>query len=70
MGNLLKEVEATKLPLTGHWIHHTNDKIPGENDKKYIWQKEHSENKTGTSQSYKPVKIKKENNLKKYETWK
>ena len=66
-----KEVEATKITADWfHWIHHTNDKIPGENDKKYVWQKEHLENKTGTSQSYKPVKIKKENNLKKYETWK
>ena len=38
-------------------------KVPSENDSKFFWQKEHSENKTGTSKSYRPVKIKKENNL-------
>ena len=66
-----KEVEATRITADWHhWIHHTNDKIPGESDKKYNWQKEHLENKTGTAESFKPVKIKKENNLKKYETWK
>ena len=66
-----KEVEATKIPADWfHWMHHTNDKVPSENDSKYNWQKEHSENRTGTSKSYKPVKIKKESNLKKYETWK
>ena len=42
-----------------HWMHHTNDKIPSKNDMKYTWQKKHSENKTGTSKSYNPVKIKK-----------
>ena len=66
-----KEVEATKITADWfHWIHHTNDKIPDENVKKYSWQKGHSENKTGSSESFKPVKIKKENNLKKYDTWK
>ena len=28
------------------------------------------ENKTGTNDRYKPVKIKRQNKLKKYETWK
>ena len=51
-------------------MHHTNDKVPSENDSKYVWQKEHSENKTGTAKSYKPVKIRKDSNHKKYETWK
>ena len=32
--------------------------------------KKHLENKTGTKKDYKPVKIEKEKNLKKYETWK
>ena len=27
--------------------------------KKYKWQKKHLENKTGTNESYKPIKIKK-----------
>ncbi len=66
-----KEVEATKITADWyHWMHHTNDKIPSENDSKYVWQKEHSENKTGTAKSYKPVKIRKDSNHKKYETWK
>ena len=66
------EIEATKISSEWYlWMHHTIDKIPTEYDnKKFPWQKEHTENKTGTSKSYKPVKIKKESNLKKYETWK
>ena len=39
-------------------------------DPKYLWQKKHTENPTGTINSYKPIKIKKNNILKKYETWK
>jgi NADH dehydrogenase len=63
--------EATKITSSWFmWIHHTIDKIPNNNEIKYIWQKEHLENKTGTNQSYKPTKIKKENKIKKYETWK
>ncbi len=66
-----KNVEATKITNDWFlWMHHTIDKIPDKNDKKYIWQKKHSENKTGTSESFKPVKIKKNSKLKKYETWK
>ncbi len=33
-------------------------------------KKKHQENKTGTKESYKPIKIKKGQNEKKYETWK
>ena len=33
-------------------------------------KKSHSENKTGTNERYKPNKIKKGSNIKKYETWK
>ena len=51
-------------------MHHTIDKIPNDNEKKYIWQKDHLGNKTGSQDSYKPVKIKKQDELKKYETWK
>ncbi len=66
-----KEVEATKITADWfHWMHHTVDKIPESVTKKYLWQKAHSENKTGTKERYKPVKIEKEKNLKKYETWK
>ena len=51
-------------------MHHTIDKIPNENDKKYPWQKKHLENQTGTENSFKPVKIRKNEIKKKYDTWK
>ena len=35
-----------------------------------VMLRNHVENKTGSKEAYKPIKIKKENNLKKYETWK
>ena len=65
-------IEATKITSSWYlWMHHTIDKVPDEkNEKKYSWQKDHSENKTGTKESYKPVKIAKNNIKKKYETWK
>ncbi len=53
------------------WMHHTVDKAPIENEtKKFSWQKKHLENKTGTRNSYKPIKIRKDEVKKKYETWK
>ena len=66
------EIEATKITSEWYlWMHHTIDRIPDENDEKgYIWQKEHLENKTGTKDSYKPIKIRKNNIKKKYDTWK
>ena len=64
-------IEATKITSEWFmWMHHTVDKIPQDNEKKYLWQKDHVENKTGSKEAYKPIKIKKDNNLKKYETWK
>ena len=53
-------------------MHHTLDDIPkNEKKKKYLWQKDHLENKTGTPESYKPNTISKLNPTnKKYETWK
>ena len=65
-------IEASKITSDWYlWMHHTVDKIPSEDEsKKYIWQKEHSANKTGTNESYRPVKIKKNHTQKKYETWK
>ena len=67
-----KNIEATRITSDWYlWIHHTIDKIPSENDlKKYSWQKEHSENKTGTDGRHQPVKIKKDENQKRYTTWK
>ena len=65
-------IEATKITSDWYlWMHHTIDKIPDENDKtKYLWQKKHLENQTGTKNSHKPTKINKDNIKKKYETWK
>ena len=64
-------VEATKITSDWFmWIHHTIDNIPNYKDKKYNWQKNHLENQTGSKKSCKPTKIKKDTDLKKYETWK
>ena len=65
-------IEATKITSDWYlWIHHTIDKIPEDKDKKkYSWQKNHLSNKTGTIESYKPTKIRKNSIKKKYETWK
>jgi len=68
-----KKIEATKITSDWYlWIHHTVDKIPAEKDqkKRYLWQKNHLENQTGTKNSYKPTKIRKNDIQKKYETWK
>jgi NADH:ubiquinone oxidoreductase subunit len=65
-------IEATKISSKWYlWIHHTVDKIPESKvSTKYLWQKDHLENQTGTQNSHKPVKIKKNAISKKYETWK
>ena len=64
-------IEASKITSDWFmWMHHTTDKIPTDNEPKYNWQKKHSENKTGSKNAYKPIKIKKDDKMKKYETWK
>ena len=64
-------IEATKITSDWFmWMHHTIDKIPDNYERKYKWQKDHVENKTGSKDSYKPIKIRKNNDLKKYEIWK
>ena len=65
-------VEATKITSEWYlWMHHTTDKIPDYKEtKKFKWQKTHVGNQTGTKNSYKPIKIKKDQIKKKYETWK
>ena len=64
-------VEATKITSDWYlWIHHTVDKIPNSESSKHTWQKKHLENQTGTKNSFKPVRIKKSDIKKKYETWK
>ena len=65
-------IEATKITSKWYlWMHHTIDKIPDKTqDNKYSWQKKHLENQTGTKNSFKPVKIRKNTLKKKYESWK
>ena len=64
------KIEATQITSDWFlWMHHTVNEIPDKNKKKYLWQKEHSENLTGTNNSYKPNKISRSNVKKKYETW-
>jgi NADH:ubiquinone oxidoreductase subunit len=65
-------IEATKISSEWYlWIHHTVNKIPDQNvKKKYLWQKNHLENQTGSNNSHRPVKIKRSDIQKKYETWK
>ena len=64
-------IEATKITSDWFlWMHHTIDKSQNDNEEKYIWQKDHLGNKTGTKDSFKPIKIKKQDEFKRYETWK
>ena len=65
-------VEASKITSEWFlWIHHTINEIPDKQKKKYLWQKQHLENQTGTANAYKPSQISKQNNSKKkYESWK
>ena len=64
-------IDASKITSDWYlWMHHTIDKIPSKTEKKYNWQKKHLENQTGSKNAYKPIKIKKNENNKKYETWK
>ena len=66
------KIEPTQITSKWYlWMHHTTDKIPDkEENKKYSWQKEHLENRTGTKNSYRPIKIRKNSIKKKYDTWK
>ena len=59
-----KDVEATKITSDWYlWMHHTVNKIPEKKTEKITFgKKNHLENKTGTKNSYKPTKIKKERN--------
>ena len=61
----VKNIEATKITSDWYlWMHHTIDKVPNLKENKYSWQKKHLENQTGTNNSFKPVKIRK-NEIKK-----
>ena len=66
------DIEATKITADWFlWMHHTINEIPDNQKKKYLWQKAHLENQTGTSNAYRPSQISKQNSSKKkYESWK
>ena len=65
------EIDASKIPVEWYsWIHFTQNKIEKNHDlKKYIWQKPHQPNLTGTESAYYPNK---NTNVvkKKYKSWK
>ena len=64
-------IDATKITSEWYlWMHHTVNEVPKSIEKNYLWQKDHVENLTGTSQAYKPSKISKNEKNKKYESWK
>ena len=68
------EIESSKIPPEWHaWIHSSVLKKPSQNSKKFIWQKEHEENLTGTDKAYIPdgsLKFNQKKIIKKYESWK
>ena len=71
------KVEASKVPSHWHsWLHKTTNNPPVNYNHKYKWQKDHIENKTGTSEAYYPSShplskgIKDDNIKKEYEAWK
>jgi len=65
-------VEASKITSEWFlWIHHTVNEVPVSTKSKYLWQKKHLENQTGTTNSYKPSSISRLNkSKKKNNTWK
>ena len=66
-----RNIEATKITSYWYlWMHYTIDKNPNLKENKHSWQKKHLENQTGTNNSFKPVRIRKNEIKKKYETWK
>ena len=53
------EIDATKIPQEWFsWIHYTKIKLKTPQLNKYDWQVDHKPNATGTSDAYKPNKIK------------
>ena len=48
-------IEASKIPPHWHaWLHKTIDEPPINYSPKYIWQRDHEENLTGTEKVYYP----------------
>ena len=68
------KTESSSIPPEWHlWIHFLTEKKPSKDIKKFIWQKKHEENLTGTKKAYKPkgsLSSGSTESIKKYETWK
>ena len=67
-------VESSTVPAEWHsWLHFLKNKPPISDVSKFVWQKKHEGNLTGTDKAYKPdgvLSSKTRKNMKKYETWK
>jgi NADH:ubiquinone oxidoreductase subunit len=50
------EPEGSRVPPEWHaWLHHTVNEVPADGGKlKYVWQKPHQPNLTGTPGAYRP----------------
>ena len=49
------EIEASKIPPHWHaWLHKSIDVPPIDYTHKYVWQKNHKQNMTGTNEAYFP----------------
>ena len=66
------EIDASKIPVEWFsWIHFMPNKIENKHElEKYLWQKPHKPNLTGTETAYYPNKSKKDAIEKKYKSWK
>ena len=69
-GSLLIDISLHLGSLFAIIFYFRKDLFDLKNNNKYVWQKDHKENKTGTKDRHQPVKIKKDTKQKKYETWK
>ena len=67
-------IESSSIPPEWHlWIHFLIEKKPSNDIQKFVWQKKHEENLTGTKKAYKPegsLSSESTKTVKKYETWK
>jgi len=65
-------VEPSKIPAEWHgWMHYSSDKAPVDiNTHRFLWQKSHLPNLTGTRNSHSPEKSKTKNTQYGYQAWK
>ena len=49
------KVDSSRIPPEWHlWIHFLTINEPSNKEKKFLWQKQHEENLTGTNRAHKP----------------